>query len=287
MPLDEGALDYAEYTFRMGPFSELKCAHTVAKHVLAAREYVANRQFSKAADEYRTLMQKAPQNIQWGFGLLSALYLDGQYNEALSYSAELFEYPDLIPAWEHRINMVVGDCYARLGDFVSARFYYEMAVNQAITAKQKDDAGLLLYASANPGMLDYILQGNEQLNVASRWYFEKAAQSAPDDFLPHYLLAESLIAERMYKEALQYIDTALSLEISFKWIERQLHYYRGICLFRAEDYDGAKLEFSEAIMAEDEYLTSIGRDDSVFLEVYRNWLDRCDWHRDWTPPAAD
>jgi len=287
IPLDDGALDYIEYMFGLGPFSKLECAHTIAKHALAARQYKQMMQYDKAMEEYKALIANAPGNIQWGYGLLNTLYLSGDYEDALIFAPSLFDYPDISATWEHLINLRVGDCHARSGDITSAIHYYGWALDKAVTQNQVDSANLKIYATGNPEMLQYLLLGGEQPKPVARWYYEKAAQASPDDFLPPLLIASTLISERIYDEALPYVDTALGHEIPISSYETQLHYYRGVCLFRAGRYDEAKLSFNEAIRIETEIFTSIGRNDSVYMEIYRNWLDRCEWRKTWTPPEIE
>jgi tetratricopeptide (TPR) repeat protein len=281
IPIDEGALKLAEYKFATGSFYRLKCAHVVAAHAMAGREFIKAKMFSKAVGEYEALVRHSPEYPYWHYELVNALYLSGEYDKALEIADGLLAHPHLTEAWEARNHLRMGDCYAKLNQLDNARYQYEIAKDIAITSSQRDTAEVRLHASNNPALLGYLLEGSEQTNEAARWYFEKAAEVAPDDFLPPYLVASSLIADHMHDDALPYIEYALTLEIPVESYLRVLHFYRGICLYRAERYTEAIYEFEEAIRLEQEHLARISRDDSVNLEVYRNWIERCEWRPEW------
>ena len=281
IPLDQGALGLAEYTFSAGPFFNLKCAHVVAGHAMSAREYAQSKFYKQAVREYQALVKYSPEYPYWHYELINNLYLNGEYDEALKTAHNFLEHPKLTPAWEYRTRLRMGDCYAKLGQIDDAAYQYEVAKDKAVTSSQSDSAEMKLQASSNPAVLGYILDGLEETKDASRWYYEKAAEAAPDNFLPYYLAAGSLISSRMHAEALPYIEKALTLDVPIESYLRGLHYYHGICLYRAKRYEEAKSEFQFAIQLENKHLVQIGRDDSVDLEVYRNWIDRCDWRPKW------
>lgn len=287
VPVTESDIAYAVLAFSPPKFTVRVCAHELAEHERLASEFSSASLWKDAYREYTKLLEFSPQNIRYGYYQVAMLYNMENYPEALARIAQIKEWKTADIGWLSYLTQLEGDCYARMGRLIEAARLYKNTIDTAVSNNLRESATLRLEILKSPAREEFMNAQKEKSDA--RWRYERASEKDLT-WLPVYYLGTSLVADRKYSEAPEYLVKCLRLNPPYPFVQRLCFYYLGICAYRTNQYELAEQNFRKALeISEQLFLESHSGYDSIIsinrLDTWSascaDWLQRTAWRRTW------
>jgi hypothetical protein len=287
VPLTEKETAYAVTAFAPPKFSMTVCAHEVAKHERMATDYAAQTLWSKAFDEYSSLLDYSPKNVRYGYQQAVILNREKKFDEAMAKVVQVRQWPSADAGWQTYLTQLEGDIDARSGRANEAMLAYANVADAAINDSFRETATLRLEILKSPARDDFFAALDKKEDAL--WRYERAIKT-DKTWLPQYYVGTQLVSGRQYAVAVDYLLECLRLNPPYPFVRRTCLYYLGICAYRQGQYSLAEQNFQEAEkVASDifiglhpnyDYVIPLDRLDSWY-GMCADWMNRCEWRKNW------
>lgn len=204
VPFGERERETIQFSYQQPAFVSQACARTVAGAAAKAQEAMALGLYDTALAEYRRLWGFQPGNLLHKLGELEALIAAERYDDALRFSADLLQAPNLTQALAVRLHGAIGDIHLRREEFPAARAAHQQALDLAVFNTQERDALIKLGLPDLPRPAARALTAGLTGKPDLALFHFALAQSATEahDWIAPYLIARRLSMLGRYTEAL-------------------------------------------------------------------------------------